>query len=76
MIIPNDGNVNVTYAAPASVTTYGLSSVNNFTSVPDLSDDELIALQLKDKNKNGHFAPGLKLPKGKVYKNNFEECVK
>ena len=40
--------------------------------MPDLSNDELVALQLKDTNKNSDFAPCLKLLKGKVNENNFE----
>ena len=43
---------------------------------PDLSDDELVTLQLKEQNQNSDFAPMLTLPKGKVNKNNFEECMK
>ena len=66
----------VTHAAAATVTTSGLSSINTSNSAPDLSDDELVALQLKDKNENNDFAPVLKRPKGKVNKNNFEECMK
>ena len=44
----NDDNVNVTHAAATSITTTRLYSVNTSTSTPDLSDDELVALQLKD----------------------------
>ena len=35
-----------------------------------------ITLGLKDKNENNDFAPILKLLKGEVNKNNFEECIK
>ena len=63
----------VTHTAAATVTTSGLSSVNTSDSAPEISDDELVALQLKYKNENNNFVPVLKLPKGKVNKNNFEE---
>ena len=69
-------NTDVTHTAAASVTTTGLSSVNTFNSAPDLSNDELVALKLKDKNEHSDFAPMLKLPKGNVNKNNFKECMK
>mmetsp|Transcript_48987 Transcript_48987/g.49742 ORF Transcript_48987/g.49742 Transcript_48987/m.49742 type:complete len:177 (+) Transcript_48987:844-1374(+) len=59
-----------------SITTTGLSSVHVNTPAPDLSDDELVTLQLKDKNINNEFAPMLTLPKGKVNENNFEDCMK
>lgn len=71
----NDDNADVVYAAAVSVTT-GLSSINTSISAPDMSDDKLVALQLKDKNENSDFNPCLKLPKSKVNKNNFEECMK
>ena len=45
-------------------------------SAPDLSTDELVALNLKDKNENSDFAIKLTLLNGKVNKNNFEECMK
>ena len=64
----DDGNAHITHAAAASVTTSGLSFVSTSTSVPDLSDDELVALQLKDKKENSNFVPSLKFPKGKVNK--------
>ena len=64
------------YRATQLKKVHDVSVVNISTSVPDLSNGELVALQLKDKNKNSDFAPGLKLPKGKVNKNNFEECMK
>ena len=67
-----NANDDVTYAAVASVITTGLSSVNTSTSAPDLSDDEFVTLKLKNKNKNSDFAPGLKLPKGKINENSFE----
>ena len=53
-----------------------LCSVNTLSSAPDLSNDELAALKLKDTNKNNDYALYLKLPKGKVNGNNFEECIK
>ena len=70
-------NTDVIHDAAASVSTTGLSSVNTSNSAPDLSNDELVALQLKDKNENNsEFTLVLKLPIGKVSKNNFEECKK
>ena len=70
-------NTDVEHAAAASIiTTTGLSSVNTSSSAPDLSDDELVALKLKEKNDTSDFATMLTLPKGKVNKNNFEECMK
>ena len=70
-------NTDVEHAAAASIiTTTGLSSVNTSSSAPDLSDDELVALKLKDKNDNSDFSPTLTLPKGKVNEYNFEECMK
>ena len=62
----------VTHAAVASIAAVDQSSINTSVSAPDLSDDKLVALQLKDTIKNNSFAPCLKLPKGKVNKNNFE----
>ena len=44
--------------------------------VPDLFNDKIIALQLKNTNKKNDFDPYLKLPKGKVNENNIEECMK
>ena len=52
----DNANKNVTHAAVASVTTSGLSSVNKFTSAPDLSDDEFVVLQLRGKNEKSDFA--------------------
>ena len=69
-------DTDVTHAAAASITTTGLSSVNTSSSAPDLFDDELVALKLKDKNENSDFAPTLTLPKSKVNETNFEECMK
>ena len=66
----------VTHATAASITTTGLSSVNTSRSAPDFSNDELVALKLKNKNDNSDFSPALTLPKGKLTKNNFEECMK
>ena len=75
--LQNDDD-NVTHAAAASIsaTSTGLASIDTSTAAPDLTDDELVTLQLKDKNDNNDFAPYLKLPKGKVNENNFEECMK
>ena len=50
--------------------------ISTSSSAPDLSDDKLVALKLKDKNDNSDFAPTLTQLKGKVKKNNFEECMK
>ena len=73
----DQNNPDVEHAAAASITTTtDLSSVNTSNTAPDLSDDELVALQLKDKNDTSDFAPTLTLPKGKVNQNNFEECMK
>ena len=41
-----------------------------------MSDHELVALQLKDKNDTSDFAPTSTIPKGKIHENNFEECMK
>ena len=41
-----------------------------------MSDDELLALKLKDKNDTSDFATTLTLSKGKVNEYNFEKCVK
>ena len=46
-----------THTAATSVTTIVLSSVNNSSSVPDLSNDGLVALQLKDTAKNMTLLP-------------------
>lgn len=70
----DNANTDVTHAAATSIITSGLYSVNKFTSVPDLSDDELVTLQLKNKKKNSNFVLVLKFPKGKRNENNFEEC--
>ena len=67
----DNDNIDDIHATATSVTITGLSSVNTLPSAPDLSDDELVILQLKDTNKNNHFAPYLKLPKGKINKHNF-----
>ena len=67
---------NVEHAPAASITTTGISSVHVNDPPPNLSDDELVTLQLKDQNPNNDFAPMLTLPKGKVNENNFEECMK
>ena len=73
----DQNNPDVEHAAAASITTTTeLSSVNTSNTAPDLSNDELVTLQLKDKNDTSDFAPTLTLPKGKVNKNNFEECMK
>ena len=69
-------DTDVIHAAAASITTAGLSSVNTSNFAPDLSNNELVTLKLKDKNDNSDFAPTLTLPKGKVNENNFEECMK
>ena len=67
---------NIEHAPAASITTIGLSSVHVNSPAPNLSDDELVTLKLKDKNPNNDFAPMLTLSKGKVNENNFEECMK
>ena len=67
---------NIEHASAASITTTGLSSVHVNSPTPDLSNDKLVTLQLKDKNPNNDFAPMLTLPKEKVNENNFEECMK
>ena len=59
----------VKHAPAASIITTGLSSVHVNSPAPDLSDNELVTLQLKDKKPNNNFAPMLTLPKGKVKKN-------
>ena len=60
-------NSDVEHAAAASITTTTrLSSVNTFSAAPDLSDDELVALKLKDKNDTSDFAPTLTLPSMKI----------
>ena len=69
-------DTDVAYAAAASITTICLLSVNTSSSTPNLSNDELVVWKLKDKNSNSDFAPTLTLPKGKVNKNKFEECMK
>ena len=61
-----NGDIDDTHASTNSVTTSVLSSVDTFTSVPEFSNGELVALQLKDRNKNSDFTPILKLPKGKI----------
>ena len=73
----DQNNSDVKHAATASITTTTrLLSINTFCSTLDLSDDELVALKLKDKNDNSDFSPTLTLPKGKVNEYNFEECMK
>ena len=69
-------STNIEHTPAASLTTTGISSVHIISSAPDLSDDELVTLQLKDKNSNNDVALMLTLPKGKVNENNFEECMK
>ena len=66
----------VEHAPAASITTTGLSSVHVNSPAPNLSNEELVTLKLKDKNPNNDFAPMLTLPKGKVNINNFEECMR
>ena len=44
----NNPDVEHVAAAPITITT-NLSSKNTSNNAPDLSDDELVALQLKDK---------------------------
>ena len=61
-------NTDVEPTAAASITTTGLSSVNTSSSTPDLSDDELVAFKLKDKNDTSDFATTLTLPKEMVNK--------
>ena len=61
-------STDVEHAPAASITTTGISSVHVNSPAPDLSNDELVTLQLKDKNPNNDFAPMLTLPKGKVKK--------
>ena len=61
-------NQNVEHAPAASITTTNASSVQVKDPTPDLSDDELVSLQLKEQNRNSDFAPMLTLPKGKVNK--------
>ena len=73
----DQNNPDVEHAAAAFITTTtDLSSVNISNTAPHLSDDESAALQLKDKDDTSDFAPTLTLSKGKVNKNNFEECMK
>ena len=71
----DNDNADVMHATAATVTTTGLSSVNTSPSAPDLSDDTLVTLQLKDKNKNSDFVPCPKLPKGKVNNHNFDKYM-
>ena len=61
---------------PSITTTTELSSINTSNAAPDLSDNELVAIQLKIKNDTSDFAPTLTLPKAKVNKNNFGEYKK
>lgn len=67
---------NIEHTLATSITTTSLSSIHVNSPAPDLSDDELVTLKLKDKNPNNDFAPMLTLPKGKVNENNSEECIK
>ena len=67
---------NVEHAPAASITTTHISLVHVNNPATDLSDDELVTLQLKDQNPNNDFAPMLTLPKGKVNENNFEKCMR
>ena len=69
-------STNLEHAPAASITTTGLSSIHVNSPAPDLSDDKLVTLQLKDQNLNNDFALMLTLRKGKVNENNFEECIK
>ena len=66
----------IEHVSAASITTTGLSSVHVNSPAPNLSNDELVTFKLKDKNPNNDFAPMFTLPKDKVNKNNFEECMK
>ena len=59
---------NTEHAPTASITTTGLSYVYVNSPTPDLSDDKLVTLQLKNKNINNDFALMLTLPKDKVNK--------
>ena len=72
----DNDSANVTHVATACVTTNELFTVNTLPSAPDLFNDELVALQLKDTNENNYFAPYQKPPKGKVNANNFEKRKK
>ena len=67
---------NVEHAPAASITTTSISLVQVNDPAPDLSENELVTLQLKEQNRNSDFAPMLTLPKGRVNENNFEECMK
>ena len=67
---------NIDHSLVASITTTDLSSFQVNSPAPDLSDDKLVTLQLKDKNLNNEFAPMLTLRKGKVNWNNFVDCMK
>ena len=67
---------NIEHAPAASITTTGLFSVHINSPAPDLSNDKLVTLKLKDKNPNNDFPSMLTVPKGKVNETNFEECMK
>ena len=62
--------------ATSSIASTGLSSIDISTASSNLSDDELVALQLKDTNENHDFTSYIKIPKGKVNESNFEQCMK
>ena len=63
---PTDNkNTDVTHTTAASIITKGLSYFNTSNSAPDLSDNESVTSQLKDKNENNDFAPVLKFLRGK-----------
>ena len=69
-------DTNVAHVLAASITTTNLFPLQVNSSAPDLSDDELVTLKLKEKNESNDSAPMLTLPKGKVNENDFEECMK
>ena len=66
---------NIEHATVAFITIIGLSTIQMNSPAPELSDDKLFTLQLKDKNLNIDFAPIMTLLKGKVNTNNFEDCM-
>ena len=45
-------DVDITHTVAVSVTATGLSSANTLPSAPDLSNNTLVVLQLKDTHKN------------------------
>ena len=71
-----NNSTDVKHAPASSVTTTGISSVHTNSPALELSDDELVTLKLKDKNTKNDFTPMITLPKVKVNKNNFKECMK